>query len=149
LKGFDNRGFVFFTNYLSRKGRDLAENPRAALVFFWTELERQVRISGGVSRTSGGESDAYFDSRGIGSRISAAASPQSSVIASRALLEHSWQELHARYQNGGVQRPPHWGGFRLRPTSMEFWQGRADRLHDRIRYRLTPDGVWVAERLAP
>jgi pyridoxamine 5'-phosphate oxidase len=149
LKSFDERGFVFFTNYLSRKGHDLAENPRAALVFYWAELERQVRVPGRVTRTSEVESDLYFSSRAVGSRISAAASQQSSIISSRADLERSWQEQHARYEPGGVPRPEHWGGFRLHPSSIEFWQGRENRLHDRIRYRLTAENVWVVERLAP
>lgn len=149
LKHFDERGFVFFTNYLSRKGRDLAENPRAALVFYWAELERQVRVSGHVNRTSAEESDLYFASRGIGSRISAAASPQSSVIESRADLERSWRQLYAAHETGSVPRPAHWGGFRLHPNSIEFWQGRENRLHDRIRYRLSDENVWIVERLAP
>lgn len=148
LKGFDDRGFLFFTNYESRKGRDLTENPRAALVFYWAELERQVRISGDVERTSAEESDDYFESRGFGSRISAATSRQSSVISSRAELERAWQELRARCADGRVPRPAEWGGFRLRPAWIEFWQSRPDRLHDRLRYRAA-NGSWSLERLAP
>jgi len=149
LKGFDHNGFVFFTNYESQKGRELTENPRAALVFFWAELERQVRISGEVSHTSSEESDAYFRTRGTGSQISAVVSRQSEAIASREVLERAWSELMEEYPNGNIPRPERWGGFRLRATMLEFWQARPNRLHDRIRYRLQADGSWRIERLAP
>lgn len=149
LKGFDERGFAFYTNYESRKGRDLAANPRAALVFFWVELERQVRIEGRVSQTTPAESDAYFASRPLGSRIGAIASRQSDVLASRAPLEARVRDLEARYADGDVPRPDHWGGYRLEPDAVEFWQGRSSRLHDRLRYRRAEGGAWVRERLSP
>jgi len=149
LKGFDERGVVFYTNYESRKGQELAENPWAALVFLWAELERQVRIEGWVEKCSAVESDTYFHSRPLGSRLSACISRQSQVISSREILEHRLEELMAENANGDIPRPPYWGGYRLNPTSFEFWQGRPSRLHDRLRYRLLNDGNWLIERLSP
>jgi pyridoxamine 5'-phosphate oxidase len=147
IKGFDERGLVWYTNYESRKGRELALHPFAALQFHWVELERVVRIEGSVQRTSDDESDAYFASRPLDSRIGAWASPQSQVIASRATLVANAAKVSARYVLQ-PPRPPHWGGFRLQPDRWEFWQGRKSRLHDRLRYR-RDDGRWVRERLAP
>jgi pyridoxamine 5'-phosphate oxidase len=146
LKGFDERGFVFFTGYESRKGAELAANPRAALLFYWDPLGRQVRIEGPVERVSEAESDAYFASRPRGAQISASVSPQSRVVESRAHLEAAAAELEARGDE--LPRPPSWGGFRLAPETYEFWQHRANRLHDRLRYR-REDDRWVLERLAP
>ena len=148
LKGCDGRGFVFFTNYESRKGRELAGNPYAALQFHWVELERVVRIEGKVEKTSAEESDAYYASRPLDSRLGAWASPQSQVIGSRAVLVAN--AAKAGLQHGlNPARPPHWGGFRLVPDRFEFWQGRKSRLHDRLCYRLQADGLWARERLAP
>ncbi|MBI4421341.1 MAG: pyridoxamine 5'-phosphate oxidase [Gemmatimonadetes bacterium] len=149
LKGFDQRGFVFYTNYESGKGRELAENPHAALVFWWDRLYRQVCITGTVARVSEKESDEYFASRPLGSRIGALASRQSSVLVSRDELDRRVAELSARYQNGTVPRPPSWGGFRLEPYRIEFWQGRDNRLHDRLRYTRQEGGRWKIERLSP
>lgn len=149
LKAFDASGFAFFTNYEGRKGRDLTENPHAALLFFWAELQRQVRIEGTVTRVSEAESDDYFRSRPLGSRLGAWASPQSEVIPNREILEARVREMAQRYPDGEVPRPPFWGGFRVRPLTLEFWQGRPDRLHDRLRYRRDPAGGWCIERLAP
>jgi pyridoxamine 5'-phosphate oxidase len=148
LRGFDERGFCFYTNYESRKGIELAANPRAALVFWWGELERQVRIEGPVTPTSRAESEAYFHSRPPGSQLSAAASPQSRVIADRAALERRVAELAAGAADGQVPLPEFWGGYRLTHEVVEFWQGRPNRLHDRLRYRRAGDG-WKIERLAP
>jgi pyridoxamine 5'-phosphate oxidase len=148
LKGCDERGFVFFTNYASRKGLELESNPHASLLFFWKELERQVRIEGRCSKVSPEESDAYYASRPEGSRIGAWASPQSQRIESREWLENSFHEMEQRLE-GTVLRPDNWGGYRLIPTDMEFWQGRPNRLHDRVRYRQTESGGWDRYRLAP
>lgn len=148
LRGFDERGFTFFTNYESRKGLELAANPRAALVFYWHDLERQIRIEGRVSRTSEAESDAYFHSRPSGSRLGAWSSDQSRVIPGRSALEDRVREFELRYPGDAIPRPPHWGGYRLLPDSIEYWQGRASRLHDRLRYRRVEDG-WKIERLCP
>ncbi|WP_299429508.1 pyridoxamine 5'-phosphate oxidase [uncultured Meiothermus sp.] len=148
LRGLDDRGFVFFSNYQSRKGRELATHPWACLNFWWPPLERQVRIEGRVEKVEPELSDAYFASRPYDSQVASAASPQSEVIASREVLEQRIAELKARYP-GNMPRPAHWGGFRLRPDTLEFWQGRPNRLHDRLAYRLQPDGGWKIERLAP
>lgn len=149
LKGFDEHGFVFFTNYNSRKGQELARNPWASLVFFWRGLERQVRIEGEVSTVSPEESDAYFHSRPEGSRLGAWASPQSAVIESRATLTGNLAEATGQFAEDPIERPPHWGGYRLKPVSLEFWQGRPSRLHDRLRYQRKGEAAWTMERLAP
>jgi pyridoxamine 5'-phosphate oxidase len=148
LKGLDARGLVFYTHHDSRKGRELAENPRAALVFFWPLLDRQVRVEGTVERTSREESAAYFASRPLGARLGAWASPQSRVLADREQLERALAEARERFAGGQVPLPDGWGGFRLRPEVFEFWQGRESRLHDRFRYRPSAGG-WTIERLAP
>jgi pyridoxamine 5'-phosphate oxidase len=149
LKSFGEDGFTFFTNYGSRKARDLFANPYASLVFYWPALERQVCISGDVQKESFEESEAYWKTRPFGSRLSAWASPQSEVITNRDALEASFTELEERYRGGDVPLPPHWGGFRLTPDAMEFWQGRPNRLHDRLRYVRVPGVGWMIERLAP
>lgn len=149
LKSFSADGFIFFTNYNSQKGRELQENPFASLVFFWKELERQVRISGRVEKVSAAESDAYFHSRPEGSRIGAWASPQSSVIASREVIETNITMIEQQFTDGEISRPPHWGGYVVIPEVIEFWQGRPSRLHDRIQYSKMAAGSWKVERLAP
>ena len=149
LKEAGADGFVFYTNYDSAKGRDLAENPRACLLFFWGELERQVRITGSVTKTTTAESDAYFHSRPFESQISAAISDQSRPISGRATLEQRYAEAAAKYQGAIVPLPPSWGGYRVKPESIEFWQGRKSRLHDRLLYSRRPDGSWSRTRLGP
>ncbi len=149
LKGFDEQGFVFFSNYESFKGMQLAENPRACLVFFWTGLERQVRITGLVEKTSAEESDAYYNSRPEGSRIGAWVSPQSRTIENREWLENKESQLLDQFAGKPVPRPSWWGGYRVQPITIEFWQGRPSRLHDRIQYSRSADNNWTMERLAP
>ena len=149
LKGFDERGFVFYTNYKSYKAMQLEENPRACLVFFWKELERQVRITGLVEKVSDAESDEYFNSRPEGSRIGAWVSPQSQVIADRSWLDKEEEKLKEVFRSKPLLRPAHWGGYRVKPVIVEFWQGRSSRLHDRIQYTLQENGGWQIERLAP
>lgn len=149
LKGFDHHGFVFYTNYESRKGNELGANPHAALVFYWSELQRQVRVTGTVARVTEEESRAYFTSRPIGSRLGAWASRQSTSIPSRAVLEARMHRFAARYTTGEVPLPPFWGGYRVAPTEWEFWQGRPSRLHDRLMYTLDVHGGWTIARLSP
>jgi pyridoxamine 5'-phosphate oxidase len=149
LRGFDDAGFVFYTNYDSRKSCELAGNPRAALVFFWPELQRQVRVEGTVERVTPEESDRYFQTRPRDSQLGAWASPQSTVIPSRATLEELFREADQRFEGRDVPRPPNWGGYRVRPAVLEFWQGRPGRLHDRLCYRRLPSGGWKIERLSP
>jgi len=148
LKGFDAHGFVFYTNFRSRKGRELARNPRAALLFYWGEIGRQVRIDGRVEKLMARESDEYFATRPRGSQLSAWASPQSALVAGRGPLERRFAAFARKYPDA-VPRPPQWGGYRLVPEAFEFWQGREDRLHDRILYRRVRRGRWRIERLAP
>ncbi len=148
LKSADERGFIFYTNYDSRKGRELAENPHAALTFFWPELERQVSVAGTIAKLPAAESAAYFHSRPRGSQIGAWASPQSEVIPNRAMLEAKWRKLEKQFPQE-VPLPPNWGGYILWPERMEFWQGRPSRLHDRFSYLRQADGTWKIERLAP
>jgi pyridoxamine 5'-phosphate oxidase len=148
LKGADQSGFVFYTNYESDKGRELAATPQAALVFYWAGLERQVRVAGSVSQTSRAESERYYLSRPIGSRLGAWVSRQSAVISGRAVLEAELARLGQHYGEQ-VPLPSYWGGYRVAPTMLEFWQGRPNRLHDRLRYTRQPDGLWQLERLAP
>jgi pyridoxamine 5'-phosphate oxidase len=149
LKGYNEQGFVFYTNYESYKARQLAENPRACLLFFWKELERQVRLTGMIEKVSAAESDEYYFSRPEGSRIGAWASPQSHVIANREWLENKVKEMENRFAGKEIGRPPYWGGYRLKPVEVEFWQGRSSRLHDRIQYVLQDNGEWNIQRLAP
>ena len=149
LKEADARGFVFFTDYRSRKGEELSANPRAALVFLWKEIERQVRVSGRVERVSREESEAYFRTRPLGSRIGAWASRQSAVIPGRDWLEGEVARVASAHDGESVPLPPHWGGFRVVPEELELWQGRESRLHDRLRYRRDARGAWVVERLSP
>ena len=149
LKDFDERGFVFYTNYESRKGTELAENPNAALVFYWRQLERQICITGTVSKISREESEAYFRTRPRGSQIGTLTSRQSQVVASREVLESRFQQLMAEYEGREIPLPSYWGGYRLSPATVEFWQGRSDRLHDRLLYKRQSGGPWQLERLSP
>lgn len=149
LKALDDRGFTFFTNYDSRKGREMAENPNAALVFHWHPLERQIRIEGSVEVVSEAESDAYYATRPLGSRLGAWASRQSDVISGREFLEQQHAELMAKYPDGNVPRPGNWGGYRVLPRVIEFWQGRPNRLHDRICFVRQANGAWEKKRLSP
>lgn len=148
LKGFDDRGLTFFSNYDSRKGREIEANPFVAAVFLWDELERQIRIEGSCQRSTAEESDAYYNVRPMGSRLGAWASPQSAVISGREFLEEQHAKLLERFAGQEPPRPENWGGYRILPTTFEFWQGRSSRLHDRIRFRMVK-GVWVKDRLAP
>ena len=149
LKQFDNTGFVFYTNYNSNKARELEENPRAALVMYWTVLDRQVRVEGTVERVPASQSDEYFQTRPRESQLGALASPQSEVIDGRDVLEQNFAELDERYRNRPIERPEHWGGYILKPERIEFWQNRTGRLHDRILYQRQPSGSWSIQRLAP
>jgi pyridoxamine 5'-phosphate oxidase len=149
LKDFDERGFVFYTNYASEKGRQLDENPRAALVFYWMEVERQIRIEGTVEKTSREESERYFRARPAGAQLGAWASRQSEAIDARRVLDARLEEMRQRFAQGAIPLPPNWGGYRLKPESIEFWQGRPNRLHDRFRYSLQANGSWSIDRLAP
>ncbi|TZF83993.1 pyridoxamine 5'-phosphate oxidase [Pedobacter sp. BS3] len=149
LKGFSPDGFVFYTNYLSKKGKEIAKNPVAALVFFWPEIERQVRIEGTIEKVSKEQSEAYFHSRPKSSQIGALTSPQSQVIASRDVLENKWAELELKYHDSEVPKPSYWGGYLVKPQTIEFWQGGASRLHDRIIYLKADKSNWKIARLAP
>jgi pyridoxamine 5'-phosphate oxidase len=149
LKDFDERGFVFFTNYSSDKGRQLEKNPNAALVMYWMEVERQIRVEGKVEKTSREESQEYFHTRPFGAQLGAWASQQSQAIDARRVLDARLEEMKQRFAEGQIPLPPHWGGFRLKPERVEFWQGRPDRLHDRFRYTLQSNGSWSIDRLAP
>ena len=148
LKSVDERGFIFFTNYGSRKGRELTGNPNAALTFFWSDLERQVCVAGAVTKLPAAESEAYFKSRPRGSRLAAWASNQSEPVPDRAVLEAKWREFERKFP-GDIPLPPHWGGFILKPEQIEFWQGRPSRLHDRFSYTRQPDNSWTLQRLSP
>jgi pyridoxamine 5'-phosphate oxidase len=149
LKGVDGRGFVFYTNYNSRKGRELEANPRAALLFPWIALERQVIVEGTLAKVTREEAETYFHSRPLASQLSAWVSQQGSIISGRKLLEDAMKEMEKKYAGSEVPLPPHWGGYRLVPDSVEFWQGRRSRLHDRLRFRRGEHGDWIIERLAP
>ncbi len=150
LKGYDANGFVFFTNYESQKGKELAENPQAALVFFWKELERQVRIDGIIEKVAAIESDAYFQSRPAGSRIGAWASPQSKQISGREVIENNYRVFEEKFPDPeAIPRPLHWGGYIVKPHTIEFWQGRSSRMHDRIQYKIEAGNQWAIQRLAP
>jgi len=149
LKRVNEAGFVFYTNYRSAKAKELDENPQAALVFYWVGLDRQVRVEGGIERVSAAESDEYFSTRPRESQLGALASPQSEVIESREVLEQRLRELEEKYRDREVERPSHWGGYRLKPEHIEFWENRPGRLHDRIAYDLQADGSWTIKRLAP
>jgi pyridoxamine 5'-phosphate oxidase len=149
LKGFDQGGFVFFTNYQSDKGRELVANSQAAFVIYWVQLERQIRVAGRVEKTSRAESQVYFHSRPRGSQLGAWVSHQSEVIDARRILEARLAEMTERFAGVEIELPPHWGGYRIVPEALEFWQGRANRLHDRFRYTRQPDGSWTIDRLAP
>lgn len=149
LKGYDEKGFVFFGNYESNKGIELAQNPKASLVFFWKELERQIRIKGTVEKLSDADNDEYYHSRPEGSRIGAWASPQSAVIENREVLQQNVEKYQQQFSNSPITRPTHWGGYLVKPTVVEFWQGRPSRLHDRIQYTLQTNGSWKIDRLAP
>jgi pyridoxamine 5'-phosphate oxidase len=149
LKGFDQGGFVFFTNYESEKARQLEANPHAALAFYWIELDRQIRISGTVAKTSRDESERYFHSRPIGSQLGAWASRQSEVLDARRVLDARMAQMTERFADKEIPLPPHWGGYRVSPETMEFWQGRSNRLHDRFRYTRQANGTWAIDRLAP
>ena len=149
LKGFNESGFIFFTNYHSQKASEIEENPRVSLVFFWKELERQVRIDGTIKKITAEDSDEYFYSRPVESSIGAWASPQSKVIASRKVIEENVLELEKSFAGKTIDRPPHWGGYIVKPAVIEFWQGRSSRLHDRLQYNLNEMGQWEIKRLAP
>ncbi len=149
LKGYDEKGFVFFTNYQSHKGQQLATNPQGCMVFFWKELERQIRIEGYIEKISSKESDEYYFSRPLSSQVGAWASPQSSVIKNRDIIEDNVKKYEAQFADSSISRPPHWGGYRLQPKTIEFWQGRPSRLHDRLLYTLLENNEWKIERLAP
>ena len=149
LKGYDANGFLFYTNYASRKGREMAGNSRVSVCFFWPELERQIRVDGTVAMVNAEESDAYFATRPEDSRIGAHASHQSAVLANREELERRFAEIESEYAGGVIPRPAHWGGYRIAPSAIEFWQGRKSRLHDRINFRREASGEWTRERLSP
>ena len=149
LKGLDENGFVFFTNYQSAKGTQLASQPFATMVFFWKELERQVRIEGSMEKLSDKENDTYFHSRPEGSRIGAWASPQSQVISNRRIIDENYAAFTQKFEGGVIPRPAHWGGYKLIPNYIEFWQGRSNRLHDRITFTLQDEHTWIKQRLAP